>query len=163
MPKKTTYSHNGAQAQRNRAKQKGFELVSPASDDNVLETVGTDLANVKASQIVDDGTEDDTEELEKEEEVVVSKKATPVTKAQPTGKSAVAATLTTNTDSKSKSAAVRMAERRQASQKAQRAPASMIVAENYAYVRKDLIFVLILALIMFSAIVIMHFIPAIGG
>jgi len=41
--------------------------------------------------------------------------------------------------------------------------ASLITAEHYAYVRRDLIYILILAIIMFSAIVILHFVPAIGG
>ncbi len=38
MPKKTAYSRSGAQ--RNKAKQKSFELVRSVSDDNELETSG---------------------------------------------------------------------------------------------------------------------------
>jgi cobalamin biosynthesis Mg chelatase CobN len=57
-----------------------------------------------------------------------------------------------------KSAAARMAARRQAAQKTQRTSASLIVAENYGYVRRDLVFILILAIIMFSAIIALHFI-----
>jgi hypothetical protein len=56
-----------------------------------------------------------------------------------------------------------MAARRQAQIKTQRPTTSMILAENYSYVRKDLIFILILAFIMFTAIVILKFVPAIGG
>jgi cell division protein FtsL len=55
-----------------------------------------------------------------------------------------------------------MAARRQAAQKPQqRSAASLIAAENYSYVRKDLLFILILAIIMFSAIIVLHFV--IGG
>ena len=57
-----------------------------------------------------------------------------------------------------KSASARLAARRQAAQKTQRSAANLIVAENYGYVRKDLIFILILAIIMFSAIIALHFI-----
>src|SRR6266705_3135376 len=61
------------------------------------------------------------------------------------------------------SASARLAARRQASQKAQRAPATLITAEHYSYVRKDLIFIAILAIIMFSIIIGLHFVPAVGG
>jgi len=62
------------------------------------------------------------------------------------------------------SAAARLAARRQAAQKAQqRAAASLITAEHYAYVRKDLVFIAILAAIMFAAIIILHFVPGIGA
>ena len=58
-----------------------------------------------------------------------------------------------------KSAAARLAARREAAtQKSQQSHSHAISAENYAYVRKDLIFILILALIMFSAIIALHFI-----
>lgn len=62
------------------------------------------------------------------------------------------------------SAAARLADRRQMALKSQ-APrnANLITAEHYAYVRRDLIYILILAIIMFSAIIILHFVPAIGG
>ena len=62
------------------------------------------------------------------------------------------------------SAAARLAARRQANQKAQqRAAASLITAEHFVYVRKDLRFIAILAVIMFSAIIILHFVPGIGS
>ncbi len=41
--------------------------------------------------------------------------------------------------------------------------AALITAEHYAYVRKDLVFIAILAVIMFSAIIILHFVPGIGS
>jgi hypothetical protein len=62
------------------------------------------------------------------------------------------------------SAAGRLAARRQTSQKSQqRTAAPLITAEHYSYVRKDLVIIAVLALIMFSIIIILHFVPAIGG
>ncbi len=61
-------------------------------------------------------------------------------------------------------AASRLAARRQAVQKAsQRTAATLITAEHYAYVRRDLIIIGILAFIMFAVIIGLHFVPAIGG
>ena len=59
---------------------------------------------------------------------------------------------------------MRLAARRQTAQKtSQRSPAALITAEHYSYVRKDLIFIAILAVIMFSVIIILHFVPGIGS
>ncbi len=61
------------------------------------------------------------------------------------------------------SAASRLAERRQAGQRNQpRTAPSVISPEHYAYVRRDLVIIAILALIMFSVIIILHFVPGIG-
>lgn len=145
MPKKTAYSRGGAQ--RNKAKQRSFELVRPASDENVLETVEssseteTDEAEETAASVVETKAE--------EKELASAKVSAPAASATVSGSP--------------RSASARMAARRQAAQKAQRPTANMILAENYGYVRKDLIFILILALIMFSAIIILNFVPAIGG
>jgi len=61
------------------------------------------------------------------------------------------------------SASERLAARRQAAQKAQRASTTLITAEHYGYVRRDLIYIAILALIMFAVLIGLHFVPAIGG
>lgn len=62
------------------------------------------------------------------------------------------------------SASARLAARRQNAQRVQqRSAPSLITPEHYAYVRRDLIFIAILAAIMFSIIIILHFVPAIGG
>ncbi len=61
-------------------------------------------------------------------------------------------------------AAARAAARRQAVLKTQqRASAPLITTEHYAYVRRELVVIAILALLMFSVIIILHFVPAIGG
>lgn len=139
MPKKTANSRSGAQ--RSRPRQKSFELVRPVSDENVLETVeSSEETEIVASGVVEMG-EVETKNIQE--------------------KIPVAATV--SADGPPRSVATRMAARRMAAQKAPRTPANTIAAENYGYVRKDLVFILILAIIMFSAIIIMHFVPAIGG
>lgn len=146
MPKKTAHAPGGVQ--RSRTKQKSFELVRPLAEEKVLE--------VEESQ-----TEGEDVVAEEQESVKVEAKSIS-TKSVP--ESAPVAVVAAEGASKSaKSVASRMAARRQAALKAQRAPANLITAENYGYVRRDLIFILILAVIMFSAIIIMHFVPAIGG
>ena len=63
-----------------------------------------------------------------------------------------------------KSAAARLAARRQSGQKSSpRSAVTLITAEHYSYVRKDLVFIAVLALIMFAAIIILHFVPGIGS
>ena len=62
------------------------------------------------------------------------------------------------------SASERLAARRQAAQKAQqRSSMTLITAEHYGYVRRDLIYIAILALVMFAVLIGLHFVPAIGG
>lgn len=143
MPKKTVHARSGAQ--RSKTRQKGFELVRPVSDENVLEAAeNTNETEAPVSE------EEEMETVEAPKEAEVAEKVP------------VAATISTESTPKS-SVASRLAARRQAALKAQRAPVNLISAENYGYVRKDLLFILILAVIMFSAIIIMHFVPAIGG
>ena len=142
MPKKTAYSRSGAQ-RSSKTKQKGFELVRPTSDDTVLETVESN----EETEAVEDVAVSEAEEKAEVEELASAKVSIPA--------------ASTPVSSVPKSASARMAARRQAAQKAQRSSANLILAENYGYVRKDLIFILILALIMFSAIIALHFV--IGG
>ena len=56
------------------------------------------------------------------------------------------------------SASARLAARRQASQKTQRSTATLITAEHYRYVRNDLIYIAILAAIMFSILIVLFFV-----
>nr|BBH95542.1 hypothetical protein KTA_37410 [Thermogemmatispora argillosa] len=64
--------------------------------------------------------------------------------------------------SRSASAASKLASRRQASRAAQRS-AALITPEHYAYVRRDLVVIAILAAIMFATLIVLHFVPALGG
>ena len=84
---------------------------------------------------------------------------------EPERKQSTVSTVSANSGIVSQgSAATRPAARRQAAQKtSQRSPAALITAEHYSYVRKDLIFIAILAAIMFSVIIILHFVPGIGS
>jgi cobalamin biosynthesis Mg chelatase CobN len=149
MPKKTTYSRNTAQ--RAKPKQKSFELVRPVSDDNVLETV-ENSEELEAT---------DVETLESEVEETPEQESSP--KRVSSKAAATAAATATVTSSAPKSASARIAARRQARQGTQpktqqRSAANMVLAENYSYVRKDLLFILILAIIMFAIIVVLHFV-----
>ena len=69
---------------------------------------------------------------------------------------------TATTPAPKASASARLAARRQSAQKAQRAPAALVTAEHYSYVRKDLITIAILAIVMFSIIISLHFVFAVG-
>ena len=148
MPKKTTYSRNTAQ--RGKAKQKSFELVRPVSDDDVLETVESSEETESAEV---DTIEPDMEETPAQE----TKGKRPSARVSSPIPVAAAATVASSAP---KSASARIAARRQAAQKPQqqRSAASMVMAENYSYVRKDLLFILILAIIMFSIIIALHFV-----
>ena len=178
MPKKSTSARGGAQ--RNKPKvQKNIELVRPtkASDESALETAdkSDDIGSVKVATSVDTlvatrakssgstrrrstpapkvressdlptipvGEKEEQDEKEQEE-------ATPVSVA--------------TAAAPPKSASARLAARRQSGQKNQQRPAvSLITAEHYSYVRKDLAFIAVLALIMFAVIIILHFVPGIG-
>jgi hypothetical protein len=95
-------------------------------------------------------TEKEEKEVEEEEEV---SEETPGTSTA----TAVPATAP-------KSAAARLAARRQAGQKnQQRSAPTLVTAEHYSYVRKDLVFIAVLAAIMFATIIILHFVPGIGS
>jgi hypothetical protein len=55
------------------------------------------------------------------------------------------------------SASTRLAARRQAAQKTKRSSVTLITAEHYRYVRNDLIYIAILATIMFSILIVLFF------
>jgi hypothetical protein len=156
MPKKTAYSRSGAQ--RSKTRQKSFELVRPASEPEVQvateSRAQTDVVEREAAEEVVEEQEAVGEEEEVREEANgrAGKRA-----GAAAGRSPVPATPAVQ-DPAPGSAKARMAARRQAAPRTQRSAASLIVAENYGYVRKDLVFILILAIIMFSAIIALHFI-----
>lgn len=179
MPKKTASARGGAQ--RNKPKvQKNIELVRPtkasdelalASDDDsdVAEASSTVIAT-SVDTMVAPGAKSSgtirrrstsapkaressallvTPDEKKEEQVAeVQEEAVPA--------KTVAATAP-------RSASARLAARRQSGQKNQRTAVALITAEHYSYVRKDLVFIAVLAIIMFAAIIILHFVPGIGS
>lgn len=148
MPKKTAHSRNTAQRNKPRA-QKSIELVRQTSAEKEVEVESSpEPANAGATSTATSPAP-----------VYESKSAKTVT-----------APTSVNEDESTKafathnaSASERLAARRQAAQKAQRSSVSLVTAEHYGYVRKDLIYIAILAIIMFAIIIGLHFVPAIGG
>jgi hypothetical protein len=157
MPKKTAYSRGGAQ--RNKTKQKSFELVRPASDENVLETIESSEGEEREEDAVGvtSSVSEEGDAKEEEEEVRARSRRSAGAKASAPLATA-AAVASAPAEEAPRSAAARLAARRHAAQRAQRSSSSLISVEHYNYVRKDLIFILILAIIMFGAIIILHFV-----
>ena len=144
MPKKTTNSRGGAQ--RNRPKvQKNVELVRQVSDEQELEdSTNAEPAAVSVTAVATppENRQGGDKRRETKQSETKENTATPPPKG---------------------SAAARVASRRMATQKAhQRAAATLITAEHYAYVRQDLKFIAFLASIMILALIILRFIPGIG-
>jgi len=167
MPKKTAYSRSGAQ--RSKTKQKSFELVRPVSDANVLETVegSEEEESAEKEEIVDVVSPEPEEEEIQEKEVIQEEKEKKREEKTKAGKGtsakagAVVLDAPAAAESTPRSAAARLAARRLAAQKAQRTQSNLITVEHYSYVRKDLTFILILAVILFGTIIALHFI--LGG
>ena len=131
MAKKT--AHTRSAAQRNKPKtQKSVELVRQTSTEKEIES------------------ESDSE---KESNGVAISTAT-TSENEKVGTKSVATAATASTTSTS----TRFAARRQASQKTQRSTATLITAEHYRYVRNDLIYIAILAAIMFSILIVLFFV-----
>lgn len=166
MPKKSATARGGAQ--RNKPKvQKSFELVRPGSANEQAFEV------VEADELTDTDTMDtpgvSTLKTSVEEPQMQAPKPFAVKGREPAMSVAtkveepVVPVVSTPAAPKG-SAAAKMAARRQANVKAQqRAAASLITAEHFTYVRKDLRFIAILAAIMFAVIIILHFVPGIGS
>ena len=131
MAKKT--AHTRSTAQRNKPKtQKSIELVHQSSTGKEIEV---DSSLEQASNGVATSTAI-TSEIENE------------------GTKSVAATATASKTS----ASARLSARRQSSQKTQRSVATLITAEHYRYVRNDLIYIAILAGIMFTILIVLFFV-----
>ena len=151
MPKKTTSTRGGAQ--RNRPKvQKNIELVRQVPAEQELEdTSNAEPAAASVTAVA--APSEDRQSTAKRSE----------TKQSETKQSEAKDTTATAVAPPKGSAAARVASRRQAAQKAQqRAAATLVTAEHYAYVRQDLRLIAILATIMFLAIIILSFVPGIG-
>ena len=169
MAKKTASVRGGASRNKPRS-QKSIQLVRPVStatelevDNSEEETTDTVATSTDAEPTIEAEVEEvGVVEVEEVTEVKEPKAAKAVKEVKAPKVEATKPVV--ETAAAPKSASARLAARRQAAQQTQkRAPATMISAENYRYVRKDLIFIAILAVIMFSAIIILHFVPAIGG
>ena len=133
MAKKT--AHTRSAAQRNKAKtQKSIELVHRTSTEKEIER--------------ESGLEEESNG------VAISTATATTSENEKVGTKSVATAATASTTSTS----TRFAARRQASQKSQRSTATLITAEHYRYVRNDLIYIAILAAIMFSILIVLFFV-----
>ena len=153
MPKKSANVRSGAQ--RNKPKvQKNFELVRPVTDVSEKPDTIDVPAVVPASTTVSTPERPITPKkqappLEPEEHITPKKQASPTLEEKQED---------SETAMPKGSAAARMAARRRAAQKAQqRSTVSLVAAEHFAYVRRDLITIAILACIMFTAIIVLYF------
>ena len=163
MPKKTASARGGASRNRPKA-QKSVQLVRPNAavsedvtqqDESSIEEETTLAAPTAKAAAASTATVSKTE-------AIIGKKSDG---ESVTSQAQKAVEETSAVNSKG-NAAARLAARRQGQAALKPTPprnASLITSEHYAYVRRDLIYILILAIIMFSAIIILHFVPAIGG
>ena|SRR5579872_1951056 len=178
MPKKSASARGGAQ--RNKPKvQKNIELVRPtkAADELSPETdndsdgtesaaVATSVDTMVAPKTKGSGTTRTRSTTAPKVSESSALLATPVVKKEDkeVEEQEEAAPVAPGTPAAPKSAAARLAARRQAGQKStQRTAVALVTAEHYSYVRKDLIFIAVLAIVMFAAIIILHFVPGIGS
>ena len=133
MAKKT--AHTRSAAQRNRPKtQKSVELVRQKPAEKEIEH-SSGLQEEKNGVAISTTTATTTENTGEDSKAVGTEISSPKT-----------------------SASARLAARRQASQKTQRSTATLITAEHYRYVRNDLIYIAILAAIMFTILIVLFFI-----
>jgi hypothetical protein len=189
MPKKNSTSRGGAQ--RNRAHvQKNIELVRPTSatkeqeELNGTEQVPTGISTIEpetpvmqkpersvngngnsilATKGVKAGRTSSAALGTPAAQPAAQKEEVPAESEEDRLVSAASSAADVASSAPKGSAAARIAARRQAAQRGQqRAATTLITPEHYAYVRKDLLFILILAIIMFSVIIILHFVPGIG-
>ena len=133
MAKKT--AHTRSVTQRNKPKtQKSIELVRQTSTEKEIES------------------ESDPEQ--ESNGVAISTATATTSESEKDGTKSVAPTAT----APKSSASARLTARRQAAQKTQRSSVTLITAAHYRYVRNDLIYIAILAAIMFSILIVLFFV-----
>lgn len=151
MPKKSTPARGGAQRGRTKT-QKSFELVRPVVETPEPESEPQDIAAIATASISKASTTA-TPPAAKAVPLVVPAK--PVAEPERVSSTSAAPKAVASVGG---SASSRLAARRQAGQtRTQRSATPLVTAEHYAYVRKDLMFIAILAIIMFATIIILHF------
>jgi signal-transduction protein with cAMP-binding, CBS, and nucleotidyltransferase domain len=140
MPKKSASARATAQRAKQKT-QKNFELVRPIKDEpsspeeDIQQPTSTPTIASITKPLAPSGT------------------SSPVAVESPVATSSAPA-----------SAATRLAARRQSQQRQQqRATSSLITAEHYSYVRKDLLYIAILAVVMLAAIIVLYFMIGINA
>lgn len=158
MPKKSVATRGGAQRQKART-QKAFALVRPETEEQDSEEQLKPALEVKSisTSTTTPTTPPQTERAEPEPEQAAKSVSTAVATQEAETKPISLAASTAPTTTKT-SASTRVATRRQTTQRVQqRSAATLITAEHFAYVRHDLIRIATLAIIMFTAIIVLYF------
>jgi hypothetical protein len=163
MPKRSSSARGGAQ--RNRPKvQKNIELVRQGATRERSSEAGavqedTEQAAVSTATVT-------TPEPEVQQ---VSESAAPAPGAEKIFEKPASVPEVQKTNGKAAapaakgSASARLAARRQSGQRSQRNAATLITAEHFTYVRRDLITIGILAGVMVVAMVILYFVLVVNG
>ena len=148
MPKKSANIRSGTQRNKPKA-QKNFELVRPEADvSEKSDTTDVPVSTTVSTPEKQIALKKQASALEPEERIAPKKHTSPALEEKQED---------SETTLPKGSAAARMAARRRAAHKAQqRNAASLITAEHFAYVRRDLITIAILAFIMFAAIIVLY-------
>jgi hypothetical protein len=177
MPKKSASARNAAQRNKQKA-QKSVQLVhQTVKEKNALEEkeVATEAGSEDSNKLADasastvaalDSPSADVKKVSAKNAFATAPRKNSAPRPQSTAADAEPEEISSSTVTTvpKGSAAARLAARRQAAQKNQpRMATTLITAQHYSYVRRELITIAILALIMFSVIIILHFVPGIGG
>lgn len=145
MPKRSVAARSGAQRQKPRA-QKSFELVRPEVEDDENQLGAVPAAQSVATETVAPKPQESRQTARTTKSTVAAVAAEPVVETKSENFPKV-------------SASARMATRRQAAQRTQqRGSATLITAEHFAYVRRDLLIIATLAILMFAAIIVLYFV-----
>jgi len=168
MPKKATSARSGVQRTKPKT-QKSFELVRPisqvqerasektsvtAEEPALVESTNETSAPTKP---IAELTASPTVPQKKARSSSVATEVAPVETVTPKAPAAVEAPVVATKGSASARLAARKNTQRSRSQ------ATLITAEHYSYVRRDLAFIAVLAAIMFITIIVLYFIPGIGA
>ena len=167
MPKKATPARSGVQRTKPKT-QKSFELVRPVTQVQEREIEETSVT-AEEPTLVESTTKTSTTAKPSPEPAALS--TVPQKKAKSSNIATEVAPVETVTPeapaeveipvAAKGSASARLAARKNTQRT--RSQATLITAEHYSYVRRDLVFIAVLAAIMFIAIIVLYFIPAIGG
>jgi hypothetical protein len=149
MPKKSTTARGGTQRNRPRT-QKGFEVVrQTSSEELVIEDIPKEAALASHSTTPTPATE--PARAAKKAATRVATVATP--EVQEEQESPV-----TTIPAPKGSAAARLAARRQGQRSQLKSSVTLITAEHYSYVKRDLVIIAVLASFMFVAIIVLYFV-----
>lgn len=177
MPKKSAATRGGTQRSKPKA-QKSFELVRPVTEENEPEIQeAQEVQESEVQNIAELAAANVSSTTIAAPVAGTSATATPTNRRTTTKPSAESVSsveeavavvqepvsIPTPAPKGSGSASARIAARRQATQKVQqRVAVPLVTVEHYSYVRRDLIFIAVLACIMFAIIITLHFVPGIG-